>query len=136
MQICSVILGIGLVDFGSIHCLEYFAGVAVVCSAYKSHGFVSIPYELLNSRQTMDILDNLGFVNAIALAMQLADGGQVTGGPVCSTWVWINRGTSMRTSFRPMGDRGKPSVAKGNLMVSRWAALLYIFEAFECCCKF
>jgi hypothetical protein len=39
--------------------------------------------------------------------------------PVCSTWVWMNRGTSQRTSDAPLGNTKISGVRLANLMVSR-----------------
>ena len=40
-----------------------------------------------------DWLSPHGFLHALGLGATLADGGQSTHAPVCSSWTWINRGT-------------------------------------------
>ena len=50
-------------------------------------------------------------------------------GIVCSSWVYICRGTSGRKRWKPLGDQSKDFVKNGNLMVSRLAVILRILHA-------
>ena len=44
--------------------------------------------------------------------------------PLCSSWVWINRGTSLRCPAVPLGDIHNQGVQIGNEMVAKPLALL------------
>eukprot|EP00959_Pyramimonas_sp_CCMP1952_P107943 2257017-Pyramimonas_sp.AAC.1 len=35
---------------------------------------------------------------------------------VCSTWTWLNRGSSRRSASRPLGDESRRSVRDANIM--------------------
>ena len=55
----------------------------------------------------------------MSLLMRMAVGGFHLTAPVCSTWVWINRGTSKRTFYDALGDPSVPGNRVANLMVTR-----------------
>ena len=40
-------------------------------------------------------------------------------GVLCSSWVFMNAGTSLRSVLLPMGNTRLPSVQSANMMVSR-----------------
>ena len=46
--------------------------------------------------------------------------------PVCSSYVWINRGTSRRCISRPLGNTRKTYIKVANVMVSRVALMLLL----------
>ena len=48
---------------------------------------------------------------------------------VCSSWTFVNRGTSRRSAARPLGDVDRPTVAQGNLLAVRSAILIWILHA-------
>ena len=50
-------------------------------------------------------------------------------GIVCSTWVAINAGTSLRSILVPSGDISKPAIRRGNIMCARiWVSNDLIFQ--------
>ena len=103
------------------------AGLAKVTNAFRNSGVKVAPYEIKSDPVGMDILGDMGFCNAILLALQSAPGSFCMLAPVCSTWVFLNRGTSRRCRARPLGDTRVVSVRQANIMVSRVCLLLYIF---------
>ena len=46
--------------------------------------------------------------------LRLAEGALLHAGPPCSSYVWVNRGTSARTTECPLGNLEEPSVKKSN----------------------
>ena len=50
-----------------------------------------------------DINTALGFCNSLLCALRVQSPGQAVLAPVCSSWVWVNRHTSKRSSARPLG---------------------------------
>ena len=77
-----------------------------------------------------NILTPEGFTNAIILLLKAKPGnGGVHFGIVCSSWVYINRGTSLRTKTRPLGDSRESSVNMANEMVSRSCLLILLATA-------
>ena len=55
-----------------------------------------------------------GFLRLVQGCLRILEDGALHAGPPCSTWVWINRGTSGRNMERIMGDENQPSVVEGN----------------------
>lgn len=53
----------------------------------------------------------IGFMEILLLVLRLRPGGLLVGGPPCSTWVFINRGTSRRSKKRVLGDTKRKCVA-------------------------
>lgn len=52
----------------------------------------------------------IGFVKAIQSVLRIREGGLIHAGPPCSSWIWMNRGTSKRSLGNLEGDRSEPSV--------------------------
>ncbi|CAK8998358.1 unnamed protein product [Durusdinium trenchii] len=77
----------------------------------------------------MDFMTPEGFVNAVFQVLRLSPGSSLTLAPVCSTWVWVSRGSTKRSRALPLGNTGAPSVRLGNLMVGRCALLLLLAAA-------
>ena len=44
----------------------------------------------------------------------MVEDGAMHGGPPCSSWIWMNRGTSSRSKDNAMGDGKQPSVVEAN----------------------
>ena len=59
------------------------------------------PYE----RQVNDILSTRGFVWALQLVRRLHRGGLIVAAPPCSSWIWMNSGTSGRSRVLTLGGR-------------------------------
>ena len=55
-----------------------------------------------------------GFLRLVQGGLRIMEDGALHAGPPCSTWVWINRGTSGRSMQCVMGDSNQPSVLEGN----------------------
>jgi hypothetical protein len=70
-------------------------------------------------------------MNHVRTALQTDLGSLLA--PVCSSYVWINVGTSGRTITRPEGDITRKYVRDANTMVSRVILLLWIHEARGTC---
>ena len=86
--------------------------------------------EILLDSEYMDILSPKGFVFGLILALKCKTRdsfGMIA--TVCSTWVFLNRGTSGRSVWNPLGDLRQPSVRAANVMVSRMVLLKYVLEA-------
>ena len=86
-------------------------------------------FDIVDDNYRMDILSPLGFLHAVKFALKLRRGAQCVLAPVCSSWVWLNRGTSGRSELTPLGNETVPSVRFANLVVSRVALLLYILSS-------
>ena len=62
-----------------------------------------------------------GMIASIRTLLKIREGGLVTAGIPCSSYVFINRFTSQRSREAPLGDETKPHVASANTwLVSIW----------------
>ena len=109
--------------------VEYFAGQMAVTECLREAGLRCVAYEVLRDPCMMDFMSPCGFVNACALLLRVRAGGGMLAAPVCSTWVYMNRGTSKRTAANPHGDAGVSQVQQANCMVARVCLLCYLAAA-------
>lgn len=58
-----------------------------------------------------------GFMKLIQLALRARGDSLLHCGPPCSSWVWVNRGTSLRSKDSPEGDMDVASVAASNMFL-------------------
>jgi hypothetical protein len=108
---------------------EQFAGMKSVTNAMLSAGRVAVPFEMCDDVIVQNILHCIGFVYCMTLALKVRIGGGTNTAPVCSTWTWMNRFTSQRSTFRPLGAVHLKSVSSANEMVSRVLMTLWILSA-------
>ena len=109
--------------------VEYFAGKQAVTNGFRSFGFVSVGYEVLDDPLCMDLLTDVGYIFALSLACQVRAGGFALLAPVCSTWVWICRHSVKRSYFKPLGDSQMRCVREANIMVARCVILVLLLSA-------
>ena len=55
-----------------------------------------------------------GLLRLIQGCLRIMEDGVIHGGPPCSSWVWMNRGTSCRSTTKVFGNEKEPSVKLGN----------------------
>ncbi len=118
---------------GPIDAAELFAGEMAVTLALQALGLVAIPYEIKLDNVCMDLNSNPGFALAIGLVARLAmnpDGGLLWMAPVCSTWIYLAMGVTLRSRFTPDGDTDLRSVRDANLMARRCVLLAQLADAF------
>jgi hypothetical protein len=80
----------------------------------------------------MDLTTPLGFLHALGLCLRLKPGGLLWAAPPCSTFVWMNRGTSQRNKDRAEGNESVPSVAASNIIVARLMLLIALVVTKGC----
>ena len=56
-----------------------------------------------------------GFCQAVLNTLRVVPDGVITLGPPCSSFTWVNSGTSKRSRDRPYGDESRSYVNKGSL---------------------
>ncbi len=117
----------GVID-RSLHCVEFFAGRAAVAQAFRRASLSSFAYDIKLETMSHDILHPQGFIEALRLCLALVPGGLAHLAPVCSTWVWMSRGSTGRTLATPLGSPQSRPVAEGNRMVARVALLLMVLH--------
>ena len=76
-----------------------------------------------------DITTPAGFCIAVELVLRVKEGGMIHLAPPCSTFVWVNRGTSGRSRERPEGRTQIKGVALANLIAVRCVLLVLLAMA-------
>ena len=56
-----------------------------------------------------------GFLRLLQGCLRLLPDSALHAGPPCSSWIWLNRGTSGRSVNKVMGDTDQPSVLESNM---------------------
>ncbi|CAE7441062.1 unnamed protein product [Symbiodinium necroappetens] len=77
----------------------------------------------------MDILSSSGFANAMFQICNLKPGSGCLSAPVCSSWVFMSRGSTCRTKARPLGRCDSEGVQNGNIMTARVLILMLLASA-------
>ena len=107
-------------------CVEYFAGRARIHEAFVAEGYDAASFEVFWT-DSMNFNDVFGFINAIMLTLRLRPRALQWFATVCSTWVWVSRGTTWRSQDAPEGPktlRHRTSrVKEANMQVSRMMLL-------------
>ena len=68
----------------------------------------------------------------LAVVRRMRSGSLLMCAPVCSSWVWMSRSTTLRSRILPLGDVSLASVAAGNLQVARLVLLLVLVSHWGC----
>lgn len=127
LALVSVVLGSPNLQQGICYdAVEFFAGDMAYTKAHQERGRAAAAYEIKYGGDAMDMNSATGYALAVALMTSVRPGGAALFAPVCSSWVFMNRGTSMRTFAAPLGAPGSAGVQEANLMVSRVVLLLAI----------
>ena len=100
-----------------------------MCKTLLEEGRSSIPIDLEIDPHGMDLTTSRGFSNAIYQLLNVRPGGGHTSAPVCSTWVFMSRGSTLRSVASPLGRSDSESVRIGNLLAARAIILLLIASA-------
>lgn len=108
---------------------EVCSGVGALNEAFRRHGLSSEGYDIVDDPVKCDLNGTHGFLHAVRQVLRLRRNGLLFGGCPCSTWVWCNRGTSMRSRQAPLGNGELSSVASANTLVSRFALLVLLAVA-------
>ncbi|CAE7192623.1 unnamed protein product, partial [Symbiodinium pilosum] len=113
------------------HVVDLFSGVGQISQCYRRHGLAAVEYDFLVSN-SMDFVSAAGFGLAIYAVLCLVPFGLLIGGPDCSSWTVVSRGTSLRTIVNPGGNVNLQWVRDNNLTVSRLTLLLMLATAMHC----
>ena len=109
-----------------IDCIDFFAGVGRIKDSFQKKGYAAVAYEINNDSQTQDFLSVEGWITAFTWVLRLTEEGMTHWGTVCSTWVWISRAITGRSSENPLGFPDSKVTQDANVMVSRMCLLLLL----------
>ena len=126
-----------------LRCAEYFCGEGAVHKAMAAHGSRvgrtrkrkdnKAPvrgFDIRHDPVYQDLNTDFGFFTALCWLLRLADYESLAWfGTVCSSWIWMARGTTRRTFRSPRGNLRAQSVQAGNQMLARTAFLICVCYA-------
>jgi hypothetical protein len=115
-----------------LHMFELFCGEGALWQAGKLRGMTVTGMDKSVNKQD-DLLSSHGFLRAIKNILRLRRHALFWAGIPCSTFVWINRGTSKRSRECPLGCVDAPSAHAANVMTSRWCLLVLLTVARQAC---
>jgi hypothetical protein len=104
--------------------LELFAGQGMLHKSAKLLGLASMGMDKELNPKHHDLLTTTGLMHAIRAVLRLRVNSLLFLGIPCSSWVWMNRGTSKRSKSNPLGDSSVPSVDTTNRLTSRCVLLI------------
>ena len=82
-----------------------------------------MPVQLVANTESSDRFSFLwlrvGFLRCILLVLRVREGGLVVGGPPCSSFVFINTGTSRRSRKKVLGRETLQYVADANAKLAQ-----------------
>ena len=108
-----------------LDCVEYFCGQKAITGGMRRAGFRSVGHDYKQDNIDQDFTTARGFITALQWWRRLRRrSGMTWYGTVCSSFIFLNRGTSRRTRAEPRGTRWVGSVEAGNIMVTRTALLI------------
>ena len=108
---------------------QVFAGDHEVTQAQWRRGITAVPLDLRFDDVLHNILTPQGFIHICHMTLCTIDGGSHNEAPVCSSWTFMNRGTSGRSASKPLGDTSRQYVREANCMVSRATLIAYLCAA-------
>ena len=117
-----------LQNFDTVYCVEFFAGVEAIASAFGQEGYHALSYEKhpapgeVNDRQ--DLTSTKGFLTALTWFCMCGVDALLWFATVCGTWVVASRSSTKRSSSSPLGDQTLPSVNLANVMTAHSAILI------------
>ena len=110
----------GLTNNKDLDAVEYFSGVATYYRACRARNFRSAKYDLIEHGIWNNILTSEGFIAAVQLARRLKFHSLSSFATVCSTWIWVCRGSTRRSQEEPLGAEPRSQcVTDANWMVAR-----------------
>ncbi|CAJ1360896.1 unnamed protein product [Effrenium voratum] len=106
------------------HC-EFFSGKMSVTLGELQENRKCAAYDIGYDPVFMDIASSKGYAHALYQTLNLLPGSFMTLAPVCSSFVYMSRGSTGRTRAAPEGRPGK-ATDFGNLMAARCVILIWL----------
>ena len=120
-------------DIRDVDALELFAGAGAVTKNLALQGLLAIAYDIGIGGPSMDWNGGQGFITALQLWRRLRRGGFCWLGTVCSTWIYLSRWSTHRTTGDAIGDTSSASVREGNRQTARSALMMVLTWANQSC---
>ncbi|CAL1164269.1 unnamed protein product [Cladocopium goreaui] len=102
---------IGISYVGIFLCKFHLGHIGHACMSVSAAFGVRLPGDK-DFKASFPQVNNVmwqGFLRLVQMALRVVEDGVAHGGPPCSSFIWLNRGTSKRSAARPMGDQLEPT---------------------------
>ena len=94
--------------------------MAAIARAMRKNSLPAVGLDMENDQRTQNLMHGLGFINHLTHNMRLKDFESLDHyATLCSSWVWINRASSLRSDAQPMGDTERAPVVLNLAMAFR-----------------
>lgn len=77
--------------------VEFFAGAGHLSAQFRARGMDALTYDVSDDPDLEDMTSVIGMISAILLVLRLKIHGLLWAGIPCSSFTWLNRGTSGRS---------------------------------------
>lgn len=108
-----------------LHMVELFSGAGHLHSAFTRAGLHAAGFDRSSCKDD-DILRTGGFLRALRLVLRLRVAGLLFTGTPCSSWIFLSRGSTQRSSTNPLGNQRLQNVLSANVTVARTALLCLV----------
>ena len=105
-----------------------FSGVESISNGFREAGFCFYSYDNIHGPKE-DVCTDAGFIFGLILCLRIREGGFCWLAPLCSSWVWISSGTTLRSTAFPEGLTDNAASRYGNKMVARIMLYCWIMKA-------
>lgn len=115
-------------SFEDLDFCELFAGQREVSKAFCRWGYTALPIEK-DDGSMFDVISPAGQYLVLHALMRLKLGAGLLAAPVCSTWIWLTRNSTLRGVDRPLGYSRVSGVKEANVQAAFLALVALICEA-------
>ena len=105
-----------------LQCVEHYSGVGRIAEAFRDHDHPAQEFDVLRHATHENALTCEGLMAQLAHTCNTCEYGLNWWATVCSTWVWMSRGTTLRGAQDPEGNTDLPGVRDANTQV--WLSFL------------
>ena len=109
----------------NVQCVEFFSGVGQIAKAFREAGHNSRTFDIIDLGDLQNLNTPQGLATAIVYALSLVERGLAHWANVCSTWIFLSRGSTGRRSGRVWGLPGRAYITE-NVAVANAAAVRMI----------
>ena len=113
-------------DARKVSCSELFSGIGIISGAWDEHNYETSRFDISHDELFENILSAEGWMTAMRMMRDTHPHGMTSIATVCSSWIYLSRCTTGRSSMRPLGDRSVDFVVDGNCMCARVSILLVL----------
>ena len=109
--------------------LEFFAGHKAMTLGFEFFHYRTCTFELLDDILFCDLLTDVGFINAAVMVAKMKPCAIAIFAPVCSSWIFVSRHKTGRSTAYPLGIVQYGAVHQANIMVTRCVLLILLLVA-------